>query len=525
MKKIVINSLAALSLIAGTLSLNSCRDAIDIEQPGELNDAKVFTSVNNMNDYLIGTAYADLEPSYATYLSAVITDEVKPGSGSGGQDYQLHRFYIDNRERYTSLIWQNNYNIINRVNRLLQGASKITPSTSETQKYNSILAQARALRAFAYLQIQTYFSTDMKKPDALGAIIVEGVPSVDAKPSRSTNAEVNKIIEQDLDYARSILSTYGNTQYYVDRGMVDATAARFYLYTGQYDKAQQFANSVVSNSGLILTSANPILPSVKPPATPPAVGSAKWNEAFYATASSFNPYRDMWVDNTRGEIIFALNRLPTGGIGANTGSYWNTNNSTASGTPMWVWGRNLFNIFYNTDGDVRRYAYVDPTAKIDPNYANSKSPISTDVLVIDKFPGKVGSAIRNDIKIFRLSEMYFILAECAVRSNDLSKAREYVHAVRTARNYNNAAVTPNYTSTAVALADILKERRIELALEGHRYIDLKRLAVEAGVSMDRNATDDVVKVENLPNGSYKYTLPIPLAEISGNPNAQQNPGY
>ena len=45
--------------------------------------------------------------------------------------------------------------------------------------------------------------------------------------------------------------------------------------------------------------------------------------------------------------------------------------------------------------------------------------------------------------------------------------------------------------------------------------------------MDRNRTDDSigVGVENLPNGHYKYTLPIPLSEIAGNPNIQQNHGY
>ena len=49
-----------------------------------------------------------------------------------------------------------------------------------------------------------------------------------------------------------------------------------------------------------------------------------------------------------------------------------------------------------------------------------------------------------------------------------------------------------------------------------------RLAAKAGVTMDRNNTDDRpgITVENLPNGHYKYTLPIPLSEIAGNPNIQ-----
>jgi hypothetical protein len=70
----------------------------------------------------------------------------------------------------------------------------------------------------------------------------------------------------------------------------------------------------------------------------------------------------------------------------------------------------------------------------------------------------------------------------------------------------------------------LKERRVELALEGHRYLDLRDL-LAANVSMDRNATDDVIAIENLPNGDYRYTLPIPIKEMSANPNIKQNDGY
>lgn len=70
--------------------------------------------------------------------------------------------------------------------------------------------------------------------------------------------------------------------------------------------------------------------------------------------------------------------------------------------------------------------------------------------------------------------------ECAVNDNDLASARNYIHQVRQARNYSGAATTPVYASQQAAWADILKERRVELAFEGHRYIDLKRLAAKAG---------------------------------------------
>lgn len=489
MKKYIVKAFLGMALILGLNSLNSCRDALEIEQPGILTDATLFTDVNNLNDYLLGSVYGPIEPSYAMYVTAVLTDEVKPGVGSGGQEFELHRFYLDPTNSYVSSIWQNNYLVINRINRLLAGATTVVVKPGEEAKFNSILAQARAIRAYSYLQLQTYFSTNMKDDNALGAILLTDVPASNAKLPRAKNSEVFAQIDEDLNYARGILSV-GNDRYYVDKSFVNAVAARANLYRGKYSQARAFAQEVLSTSGLTLT---------------PSSG-----------------YRAMWQDAARGEIITALNRLPTG-VGVSVGTYWNTNRSDITGNPMWVWGRNLFNSFYYTPGDIRASVYVDATAKIDPNYMTSSSPRNTDVLVIDKYPGKTSAATRNDLKLFRLSEMYFILAECAVRENNLAGAATYVAAVRTARGVT--AATPVYTTAQVALADILKERRIELALEGHRYIDLKRLAAEAGVTMDRNKTDDEVTVTNLPNDSYKYTLPIPISEISANSNAEQNPGY
>lgn len=514
------------------ITTNSCKDAIYIEQDGILDEDALFVNVTNMNDYLIGSVYANMDINNEIYLSAVISDEVKPGSGSGGQEFQLHRYFLDNSEGLTSGIWLNHYRLIDRVNRLLEGATKVQPSTSQQAQYNSIIAQARAIRAFAYIQLESYFSTDMTNPNALGVILSTEVQSTLTQLPRSTNQQVYDLINADLDYARSVL-TYSNVaanRFYVDRGFVNALSARFNLYRGNYTLAKQYAQDVLTNSGLALTVSTPItggssgtFTNPTPPNTLPVSQTSTWNTAFYGIASSFNPYRNLWNDSARGEIIFSLNRLPTGN-GSSIGTRWNTNTSTVSGVPMWFLGRNLFNLI-NVQGDIRRYAYIDPTSLIDPNYLTSAAPINTDKLVIDKYPGKTSAATRNDLKIFRLSEIYFILAECAVQENNLSQAQTYITQVRAARTYAGTLATPTYSTNQIALADILKERRVELALEGHRYIDLKRLAAKAGVTMDRNATDDIIAVTNLPNNSYKYTLPIPLSEISANPNCQQNPGY
>ena len=520
MKKNIIK-IGLLSILGfgAVVSMNSCRDAVDIVQDGELNSDAFFTSVDNLQGYLVGSVYNNVENAQAVYFTSLITDEVKPAAGSGGQGYETHRFYIDPSRSIVSDIWLQNNLLINRATRLIEGARKITPSSSEQATYNNIIAEAKVLRALGYLQLLTYFSPDMANDNALGTMIINTVPGISTKLPRSTNGQVYAVIEEDLNFAESNL-TNQHSRYYVSKDLVNAIRARLNLYRGRYAQAKLYAQRVLSSSGLSLTTALPI-----PSGT---VGSSAWNTDFYKDAST-SPYRQIWSDNSQGEVIFALSRPVSGGSYIQLPSYYNTNKSEIGGSPLWVMGRNLFNILEGTSGDIRRYAYVDPTSTINVNYqtAYNNNDYTTDQIVIDKYPGKGSASTKNDVKMFRLSEMYFILAECAVNDNDLVSARNYIQQVRQARNYLGAATTPVYANRQAAWADILKERRVELAFEGHRYIDLKRLAVKAGVTMERNNTDDRpgITVTNLPNGDYRYTLPIPLSEIAGNPNIQQNSGY
>jgi hypothetical protein len=185
---------------------------------------------------------------------------------------------------------------------------------------------------------------------------------------------------------------------------------------------------------------------------------------------------------------------------------------------------NLFNRWNVPSGtptpyslDIRRYAFIDPT-----------SVPAQGVYIIDKYPGKTNAPLRNDVKVFRLSEMYFILAECEAQTPaGYVAAATYIKAVRDARRFNSTATLPVYSSKVDALRDILAERRAELAFEGHRYVDLRRLGAEAGVSIDRNANDDFNPNTPLTLNitDYRFTLPIPSSEILGNPSIQQNPGY
>lgn len=109
-----------------------------------------------------------------------------------------------------------------------------------------------------------------------------------------------------------------------------------------------------------------------------------------------------------------------------------------------------------------------------------------------------------NISVIRLAEMYLIRAECNQRLGTETGAAPLA-------DYNmvhQRAGLP--AATGITLDDILFERRLELAHEGFKYHDVKRLHGMVGTM---NYDDD------------KLLFPIPQREIDINKNLVQNPGY
>lgn len=493
MKKIknILMSLLVVSMFS------SCEDATDIVQDGELGNDVTFQTVDDLRQYLFGAVYTNVSNSAEIGMTAVFTDEVGIGPNNGGQEIDFHRFNLNASSGYPSTIWLQHYTLINRANRLLEAAEGITPLVTEeideTETYNDVLAQARALRAYAYIQLLSYFSTDMANDDALGVMLLDFVPEIDQKFPRVNNSEIFALIESDLSFATSnIVNQAPGAEYkFASKSMIDAMYARMYLYRKNYPLAKQYAQAVVSGSGLTLPA--------------PAV------------------YAQMWADLAGGEIIFAASR-PNSGTWGNIASTFYFNTTDATGGAFLDMGRNLYNLY--AANDARRTIFVDGSKVENPNYLTDADYITSDILPINKYPGKGNTPLRNDLKIFRLSEMYFILAECAVSEGQLSVAAGYIKNIRDKRS--GTAAAPVYANATAAWADILLERRKELCYEGFRYLDIKRLGVLAGQSVDRNITDDLIKTlpTTISNTDYRFTLPIPQDEISASGSIiQQNPNY
>ncbi len=490
----MINKILKFSFFISVLFLvNSCKDSYDIIQDGELSDEVVFKNVDDLQKFLNGSVYGSLDNTSEIQLSAVFTDEVSIGPSNGGQDLDLHRFNLFVDEGTALGIWYGYYNVINKVNRLLEAAGGITPMEGEEDRYNDILGQARALRAFSYVQLEAYFSTDMSDPGALGVMKLDFVPeSLYDNLPRVSNEEIFSLIDSDLQFAEQYI-TSNNGYYYVTPYFVDAVKARYYLYREMYNEAGISAQKVIDDSGLDLTVAGDV-------------------SDFYSNPSS-SDYKQMFQDQQQGEIIFALSRPEN--LSGGVASLFYFNSTDINGSPFLTMGNKLVEELANINADVRYYSNID-----------GSSDDAQNIFCIDKYPGKGGANLLNDLKLFRLSEMYLILAEVNTNSNNFGAASDFVNEIRNARNFNGTPQNVTFANAQEAWKGILNERRLEFCFEGFRYVDLKRLGAKANETIDRSVLDDIEGLPlSIPITDHRFTLPIPLAEVQANPNITQNPGY
>ena len=123
-----------------------------------------------------------------------------------------------------------------------------------------------------------------------------------------------------------------------------------------------------------------------------------------------------------------------------------------------------------------------------------------------------------DFPMFRLADVYLMLAESAWREGDQGTAVNYVNMLRE-RAYGNT----NNNVASLSLDDLLDERSRELAWEGSRRTDLIRF--------DKFTSGDYVwpfkggDVSGVGVSGHLSLYPIPTADMVLNPNLIQNSGY
>jgi starch-binding outer membrane protein, SusD/RagB family len=448
-----------------------CKKDLDLKPTDSVGEDVAFNSVTSLQKGL-NTAYSDYSIARAdqAFASSITSDEVKFGPDNGGTGQFGYRLQYSSDGTSGGDVTNGfflYYSMIDQVNRVLGKIPDVAASSSaeELQK-KSINGQLLALRALGHFELLQAYSKKYDPTDPLGVMVMTK-SCLTCFPARSSVAAVLTQIEQDLSEAKSLMPAVtpsGYNDLALNTVSITAIQARVALYKGEWQKASDYATTVISSGVKTL-----------------------------ATGSAFT---GIWTDLNTNEVLFRSRFENSAALG---GQWTNTNGSV---------------IFSPSDKLMSSYSASDIrlNAFIGTNSSNKR--------YVKKFSlsSRGGSIV--DLKGIRVAEMYLIRAEAKAELNDLSGAAADINTLRAARITGYTPVS--YPDKPTAIADIFLERYKELAFEGFRFFDLKR----KGIPLQRNASDvDSPLWQTMSPSDKRFVYPIPADEMLANPNMQQNPGY
>lgn len=481
MKRKNTKSIIAACVVA-SLSFTACDGYLDTLPSDSLVSDGAITTEEDVETALNG-AYAGLIKIYDATADAsyyyygndfIVRAEV------GGDDVQTTNIGLRTEDYYRYAYRQNNapedlwyppYTVINRVNVLLQAIDKgEVPSTDKTKNAHG---EALAIRALAHFDLLITYGSPYQKDNgaSLGVPIVKEVLEASALPSRETVAAGYEAVLTDLNDALGLISEderYGH----FNRWAVKALLARVNLYKGDYDKAYTYASDVIENSPYELVSNSNYISSWGKEETPESIFDLA------LTAVLYGGERELWG--------YVLN--PEGyGAAVATTEFINLLNENPEDVRL--------GLLQNDAGGLKRF--------------------------INKYPGRDGKVVVNNIRVLRLSDIYLIAAEAALKQTtpDQTNADKYLNAI-----IRRAIGNPDATGVTATPELVIKERRKELVLEGHRLYDILRLnltVTRKDGTHFLNNTDLITINWN----DYRTIMPIPQAEKDANHGIVQNPEY
>lgn len=359
------------------------------------------------------------------------------------------------------------YGTVNNINYFLAGIDNANTNDTEKRQLKGEALFLRGLIYFDMARIYSYEPTKVIKQWDAG-IVLRTTPTKDVADAnfrqRATIVETYQQIEKDLKEAVDLLSATSSRQR-ANKAAAQALLARVYLYWEKWTDAARLATDALNTTQARLAA------------------GADYANAF---RTSPNP-----------EALFEINYVQaTESLGSNESMQSLTTQTTGSWADV-VPTDELFNLYETAD--VRRAMYISSTKQ------------GERVNFIQKFTGSRGPWTDN-IPVIRISEVLLIRAEAYAASGQTDLALTDLNRIR---QRSGATLVAGLAGDALMDA-ILRERRLELAFEGHRWFDLKRKGrdiTKAGLSATVPYTD------------VRILAPIPIAEIQLNPTLKQNPGY
>lgn len=429
------------------------------------------------------------------------------GDVHAGDDYQYNNIGGSNRASFyydmnyqtasefntSTVSWQSPYVVIGRANRIIAAAEggKLSDAVEAKAKIEQYAAESKVLRALAHFDLVRIYGKPYTEDQgaSLGVPLVTGVLESNAKPARSTVAEVYTQVVKDLTEAISSNALATETEPgYVSVWGAKAILSRVYLNMGDYANALSVAEDIIKNSG-----------------------AALWTRDQYFNA---------WDASTPNESEF-LFRLNVAGSDDNNDLNGIGNLQQRDGYKEMVATKKFVDMLTSDPKDVRNNMFLPAKAE------KEVIVYGTNKVFLNKLRGQ-GGDLRNVtiVPIIRLSEVYLTAAECAFRNNDKTKAVEYLNDLVKNRTTTKASLA---TVDNITLDRILIERRKELIGEGQRYFDalrnnetITRYTSEADKGWHQTLSKEA---QSFNRDYFKAIAAIPQAEINANPNIKQNTGY
>lgn len=429
------------------------------------------------------------------------------GDVHAGDDYQYNNIGGSNRASFyydmnyqtasefntSTVSWQSPYVVIGRANRIIAAAEggALSDAAEAKATIDQYAAEAKVLRALAHFDLVRIYGKPYTEDQgaSLGVPLVTEVLESNAKPARSTVAEVYTQVVKDLTEAISSNALATEIEPgYVSVWGAKAILSRVYLNMGDYANALSVAEDIIKNSG-----------------------AALWTRDQYFKA---------WDASTPNESEF-LFRLNVAGSTDNNDLNGIGNLQQRDGYKEMVATKKFVDMLTSDPEDVRNEMFLPATA------AKEVATYGTNKVYLNKLRGQGGN-LRNVtiVPIIRLSEVYLTAAECAFRNNDKTKAVEYLNDLVKNRTTTEASLA---TVDNITLERILIERRKELIGEGQRYFDalrnnetITRYTSEADKGWHKTLSKEA---QSFDRDYFKAIAAIPQAEINANPNIKQNTGY
>jgi len=456
-------------LAGGLFWLSSCQQSfLELKPYDSLPVQDAITNENDMGSAVNGM-YSGLRSSFlygrtVPFISDLMADNVYISSSNSGR-YIVQNTYTVNAQNGDLLsTWSQAYAVILRANNV------INATLGESATVSQYKGEALTIRALMYWELVKLFAKPYSVDPAAPGVPIVTSYDVTLRPARNTVKEVYEQINKDLTQAFGLMTLTKNSSYatkYAARGL----QAKVYLYQQDYANALTAAQDLIKNGGYTLT-----------------------------PAANLNTY---WANpapvTTKLETIFEISSDGVNNAGFDALSNIYSQNGYGDGLVT----TDLYNLYADTDA---RKALIIKGKRA-----------GVDALIVNKYQNVQNNSDKDDIKVLRYADVLLIAAEASARMGNQVDALSLLNQVAQRRDPS----FKGYASTADALlADILTERRKELAFEGDRFGDLNRLKLDVKRN-DQYPTS----ARSIPATDPRRIAPIPQSELDANKAVTQNAGY